>query len=51
MGCQCSKLVPCCWGSQFKGSVLEAPDVGELNNNCRGGSCFLFFSQRDDDCA
>ena len=27
MGCQCSKLAPCCWDSQFKGSVLEAPDV------------------------
>lgn len=28
MGVQWSKLVPCCWNSQFKTSVLEAPDVG-----------------------
>ncbi|KAE8703688.1 putative serine/threonine-protein kinase [Hibiscus syriacus] len=27
MGCQCSKLTPCCWDSQFKAAVLEAPDV------------------------
>ncbi|XP_043720264.1 serine/threonine-protein kinase BSK3-like isoform X2 [Telopea speciosissima] len=27
MGCQCSKYTPCCWGSQSKGSVLEAPDI------------------------
>ncbi|KAK9103610.1 hypothetical protein Sjap_020864 [Stephania japonica] len=27
MGCKCSKLVPCCWDSQFNGSVLEVPDV------------------------
>ncbi|KAL6323190.1 hypothetical protein AAG906_027470 [Vitis piasezkii] len=31
MGCQCSKLAPCCWDSQFKGSVLEAPDVDADN--------------------
>ncbi|KAJ4953286.1 hypothetical protein NE237_030118 [Protea cynaroides] len=29
MGCHCSKLTPCCWGSQYKGSVLEAPDIAE----------------------
>ncbi|KAK9273718.1 hypothetical protein L1049_018528 [Liquidambar formosana] len=28
MGCQCSKLAPCCLDSQFKGSVLEVPDAG-----------------------
>ncbi|KAF5731722.1 serine/threonine-protein kinase [Tripterygium wilfordii] len=27
MGCQCSKLTPCCWDSQFKAAVLEVPDV------------------------
>ncbi|XP_016652411.1 PREDICTED: probable serine/threonine-protein kinase At5g41260 isoform X1 [Prunus mume] len=27
MGCQCSKLIPCCWNSQFKAAVLEAPDI------------------------
>lgn len=27
MGCQFSKLPPCCWESQFKGSVLEVADV------------------------
>ncbi|XP_044494762.1 serine/threonine-protein kinase BSK3-like [Mangifera indica] len=27
MGVQCSKLTLCCWNSQFKASVLEAPDV------------------------
>ncbi|KAJ0111378.1 hypothetical protein Patl1_00428 [Pistacia atlantica] len=27
MGVQCSKLTVCCWNSQFKASVLEAPDV------------------------
>ncbi|KAF5733045.1 serine/threonine-protein kinase [Tripterygium wilfordii] len=27
MGCQCSKLTPCCWNSQFKAAVLEAPDA------------------------
>ncbi|KAE8723303.1 putative serine/threonine-protein kinase [Hibiscus syriacus] len=27
MGCQCSKLMPCCWDSQFQAAVLEAPDV------------------------
>ncbi|PKI45431.1 hypothetical protein CRG98_034236 [Punica granatum] len=27
MGCELSKLAPCCWGSQFKSSVLEVPDV------------------------
>ncbi|XWS35779.1 hypothetical protein CRYUN_Cryun20dG0025000 [Craigia yunnanensis] len=27
MGCQCSKLTPCCWDSQFKAAVLDAPDV------------------------
>lgn len=30
MGCQCSKLIPCCWNSQFKAAVLEAPDIGGL---------------------
>ncbi|KAL5565647.1 hypothetical protein UlMin_028811 [Ulmus minor] len=27
MGCRCSKLNPCCWDSQFKAAVLEAPDI------------------------
>ncbi|XP_034204348.1 serine/threonine-protein kinase BSK3-like isoform X3 [Prunus dulcis] len=27
MGCQFSKLKPCCWNSQFKAAVLEAPDI------------------------
>ncbi|KAK8718333.1 hypothetical protein V6N13_045570 [Hibiscus sabdariffa] len=27
MGCQCSKLAPCCLDSQFKAVVLEAPDA------------------------
>ncbi|KAJ7962378.1 Kinase family protein [Quillaja saponaria] len=27
MGIQCSSLVACCWNSQVKASVLEAPDV------------------------
>ncbi|XP_072993425.1 probable serine/threonine-protein kinase BSK3 isoform X1 [Typha latifolia] len=27
MGSRVSKITSCCWGSQFKGSVLEAPDV------------------------
>ncbi|XP_020574618.1 probable serine/threonine-protein kinase BSK3 [Phalaenopsis equestris] len=27
MGSNSSKLVACCWGSQMKGTVLEAPDV------------------------
>ncbi|ONI23054.1 hypothetical protein PRUPE_2G167300 [Prunus persica] len=27
MGCQFSKLIPCCWNSQFKAAVLEAPDI------------------------
>ncbi|KAH9787908.1 serine/threonine-protein kinase BSK3 [Citrus sinensis] len=27
MGIQCSKFTACCWNSQFKATVLEAPDV------------------------
>ncbi|XP_062155537.1 serine/threonine-protein kinase BSK3-like [Alnus glutinosa] len=27
MGCQSSTLMPCCWNSQVKASVLEAPDI------------------------
>eukprot|EP00262_Sarcandra_glabra_P005822 TRINITY_DN1768_c0_g1_i1.p1 TRINITY_DN1768_c0_g1~~TRINITY_DN1768_c0_g1_i1.p1 ORF type:complete len:496 (+),score=92.92 TRINITY_DN1768_c0_g1_i1:495-1982(+) len=33
MGCSCSKFTPCCWDSQFKGSVLEAPDVEKEEKN------------------
>ncbi|KAM6584826.1 hypothetical protein CsatB_011828 [Cannabis sativa] len=32
MGCKCSKLSPCCWNSQFKAAVLEAPDVENEGN-------------------
>uniref|UniRef100_A0A5B7ABY4 non-specific serine/threonine protein kinase n=1 Tax=Davidia involucrata TaxID=16924 RepID=A0A5B7ABY4_DAVIN len=36
MGSQCSKLMPCCWVSQYNASILEAPDVenekSEVNN-------------------
>ncbi|KAK3008023.1 hypothetical protein RJ639_014490 [Escallonia herrerae] len=32
MGCQCSKLVPCCLDSQNKASVLEAPDIDNEEN-------------------
>ncbi|GKU88175.1 hypothetical protein SLEP1_g2470 [Rubroshorea leprosula] len=37
MGCRCSKLTPCCWGSQFKAAVLEGPEIenedkGEVDN-------------------
>ncbi|XP_059456715.1 serine/threonine-protein kinase BSK3-like [Corylus avellana] len=37
MGCQSSTLMPCCWNSQVKASVLEAPDIeneemSELNH-------------------
>ncbi|XP_042483743.1 serine/threonine-protein kinase BSK3-like isoform X2 [Macadamia integrifolia] len=36
MGCQCSKFTPCCWGSQFKGSVLEAPEIGsDIKMGCQ----------------
>ncbi|KAA3462254.1 putative serine/threonine-protein kinase [Gossypium australe] len=33
MGCQVSKLMPCCWDSQFKAAVLEAPDIENEENN------------------
>ncbi|MBA0805194.1 hypothetical protein Gohar_004731 [Gossypium harknessii] len=33
MGCQGSKLMPCCWDSQFKAAVLEAPDIENEENN------------------
>ncbi|KAL5727505.1 non-specific serine/threonine protein kinase [Ranunculus cassubicifolius] len=33
MGCHCSKLPLCCWHSQYKGSVLEAPDVDNEEKN------------------
>ncbi|KAF5197790.1 Kinase family protein [Thalictrum thalictroides] len=33
MGCHCSKLPSCCWGSQYKNSVLEAPDVENDEKN------------------
>lgn len=33
MGCQCSKLNPCCWDSQFKAAVLEAPDISNEGNS------------------
>lgn len=33
MGCQCSKLNPCCWDSQFKAAVLEAPDINNEGNS------------------
>ncbi|XP_068639662.1 probable serine/threonine-protein kinase BSK3 [Aristolochia californica] len=33
MGCSCSKLTPCCWGSQFNATVLEAPDVENEEKN------------------
>lgn len=37
MGCQGSKLTQCCWDSQYKAAVLEAPDAeneekGEVND-------------------
>ncbi|XP_058083961.1 probable serine/threonine-protein kinase BSK3 isoform X1 [Magnolia sinica] len=33
MGCSWSSLSPCCWDSQFKGAVLEAPDVENEEKN------------------
>lgn len=30
MGGQCTKLMPCCWDSQFKAAVVEVPDAGQL---------------------
>ncbi|XP_010273058.1 PREDICTED: probable serine/threonine-protein kinase At5g41260 isoform X2 [Nelumbo nucifera] len=33
MGCHCSKLTACCWDTQFKGSILEAPDVENEGGN------------------
>lgn len=33
MGCQCSKLNPCCWDSQFKAAVLEVPDIKNEGNS------------------
>ncbi|KAI4328780.1 hypothetical protein L6164_021110 [Bauhinia variegata] len=33
MGIQCSRLVPCCWNSQVKASVLEVPDVENEDTN------------------
>ncbi|XP_042510108.1 serine/threonine-protein kinase BSK7-like isoform X2 [Macadamia integrifolia] len=33
MGYQFSKLTPCCMGSQFKGSVLEAPDIKNVEKS------------------
>ncbi|KAG9441231.1 hypothetical protein H6P81_017085 [Aristolochia fimbriata] len=33
MGCNCSKFTPCCWGSQFNATVLEAPDVENEEKN------------------
>lgn len=33
MGCRCSKLNPCCWDSQFKAAVLEAPDISNEGNS------------------
>ncbi|PON43055.1 Brassinosteroid signaling kinase [Parasponia andersonii] len=33
MGCECSKLNPCCWDSQIKESVAEAPDVENEGNS------------------
>lgn len=33
MGIQCSKFTACCWNSQFKATVLEAPDVDATEND------------------
>ncbi|KAK1299442.1 putative serine/threonine-protein kinase [Acorus calamus] len=38
MGCRCSKLRLCCWGSHFKSTVLEPPDLENGGKNDRGPS-------------
>ncbi|KAK1321588.1 putative serine/threonine-protein kinase [Acorus calamus] len=38
MGCRCSKLSLCCWGSHFKSTVLEPPDLENGGKNDRGPS-------------
>lgn len=45
MGAQCAKLAPCCWNSQVKAAVLEAPNIGGVKLNivliCLFGCCSM----------
>lgn len=45
MGCSCSKFTACCWGSQFKSTVLESPDAtGNEESEVDGVPAFQEYS-------
>eukprot|EP00268_Persea_americana_P023977 TRINITY_DN2348_c0_g1_i5.p1 TRINITY_DN2348_c0_g1~~TRINITY_DN2348_c0_g1_i5.p1 ORF type:complete len:494 (-),score=102.52 TRINITY_DN2348_c0_g1_i5:658-2139(-) len=44
MGCSCSKFTACCWGSQFKSTVLESPDAENEESEVDGVPAFQEYS-------